>query len=152
MPGTTSAFTSVGTTLSLVLAPITTKTAVGYAAGTWIEIGEVDNIGDITVTDEVQSRVPLKTGITTKTKGATNYEPFDVSGGWASGDAGQVALAAARVQRTPVSYKIAYADGSIEYGDALVTSRSKSVGDSSAFTGFSATFEPTGASIEVPKA
>jgi hypothetical protein len=150
MAATTAAFTSVGTTLSIVLTPSATKTAVAYAGLTWVEIGEVDNIGDITVTDEIQSRVPLKTGVTTKTKGATNYEPFDVSGGWASGNAGQVALASARTQRTPCSYKIAYADGSIEYGDALVTSRSKSIGDSSAFTGFSATLEPTGASIEVP--
>lgn len=150
MAATTAAFTSVGTTLSVFLTPSATKTAVAYGGLAWIEIGEVDNIGDITVTDEIQSRVPLKTGVTTKTKGATNYEPFDVSGGWASGNAGQVALATARTQRTPISYKIAYADGSVEYGDALLTSRSKSIGDSSAFTGFSATFEPTGASIEVP--
>lgn len=150
MASTTQAFTSVGTTLSLVLTPTATKTAVAYAALSWVEIGEVDSIGDIVVTDEVQSRVPLKTGVTTKTKGATNYEPFDVQGGWASGNAGQVALATARQQRTPVSYKIAYADGSMEYGDALVTSRGKSIGDSSAFTGFMATFEPTGASVEVP--
>jgi hypothetical protein len=151
MATTTQAFTSVGTTLSIAVTPIATKTAVGYAAGPWVEIGEVDNIGDITVTDEIQARVPLKTGITTKTKGATNYEPFDVSGGWASGDVGQVALATARTQRTAVSYKIAYADGSMEYGDALVTARTKTIGDSSAFTGFSCTIEPTGASIEVPK-
>lgn len=147
---TTSAFTSVGTTLAIAAAAPATPDAAGFGALTWKEIGELDSIGDIVVSNEIQSRVPLKTGVTTKTKGATTFEPFTVQGAWASGDVGQSELKNARESTTAYSYKISFADGSKEYGRALVTSRGKNVGDSNAFTGFSATFEPTGASIEVP--
>lgn len=150
MAVTTKGFTSVGTDFLLSAAKPTSQTGPLYAGLTWTTIGEVDSIGDIVVTDEIQSRVPLKTGVTTKTKGATNYEPFDISGAWASGDAGQVMLKAAKESKATYSYQIAYADGSKEYGECLVTSRGKMVGDSSAFTGFMTSIEPTGASLEVP--
>lgn len=149
MSGTTAAFTSVGTTFSLAAGAPATPDAAGYAAVVWKEVGEVDSISEIKVTDAINSRVPLKTGVTTKTKGATTYEPFTLQGAWAAGDVGQAELKAAREAKAAYSYMIAYADGSKEYGRALITSRSKTPNDASSFTGFSATVEPTGASLEV---
>jgi hypothetical protein len=149
MAVTTAAFTSVGTTIGLVAAAPTAATKAGYEALTYIEVGEVDSIGDIVVSREVQSRVPLKTGITTKTKGATNFEPFTVSGAWASGDQGQVMVKAALEANTAYSYCISYADGSKEYGRGLITSRGKNPGDANAFTGMTFTIDPTGAALEV---
>lgn len=150
MAATTVPFTSVGTTFWVCATLPTSDTAPLFTALSWIEVGEVDSIGDQVVTDEVMTRTPLKTGVTSKTKGATTIEPFDIVGGWASGNTGQVALKAARESKLPYAYKVEYMDGSKEFGRALITSRGKSIGDSSAFVGFSVTLDPVALPLEVP--
>lgn len=149
MPGATEAFSSVGSTIHVSAPAPATFDAAGYAALIWTEVGEVEDIGEYGPEDSLLTRNNLKTGITQKLKGSTNLGGIPLQMAMVPGDAGHIALEAGRVSRAPVSVKVTFQDGMVEYFRALVMSYKKAIGSSESFTAASTTLEVTTETVRV---
>lgn len=132
-----NAITSVGTVVHLVAAAPTALTAAAWEAVTgWVEIGDLDTVGEFGPEDNVIERTPLKTGNVTKGKGSTNYGDMSLDGAFVADDPGQIMLQAARKAKTNYSFRITYQDGSMEYLRGLVTAFRKNPGGAEDFLNF----------------
>ncbi|MCP4077579.1 MAG: hypothetical protein GY744_15510 [Gammaproteobacteria bacterium] len=85
--------TSTGTTFAIVAESPATFNAAGYAALTYVEVGEVTDIAEIGSETAKVEHKPLKTGVVEKFKGFTDWGSSSISFAKASSDAGQVLLA-----------------------------------------------------------
>ncbi len=85
--------TSTGTTFSIVAESPATFNAAGYAALTYVEVGEVTDIAEIGSETAKVEHKPLKTGIVEKFKGFRDFGSSSVSFAKSASDAGQILLA-----------------------------------------------------------
>lgn len=144
MTAATKAMQSVGSTmfLSAVLPPTLDASGYGGVTPVWKEIGELDNIPEYGPETQTVSRTPLKTGVTDKQKGSTDYGSFTLEGAYAPGDVGQAALiVAAAPTATAVAIKVQMSDGTIEYYTALIMSYKRTPGASGDFVKFTSKVE-----------
>lgn len=132
MPVNTAAGTrlSIGPRLSAKL-PALESAAITLLAGlTYIEVGELENIGDYG--DEVGDVTfsALADSRTRHLKGLADAGSSDLTIGFDVGDAGQLALVAAQKDRSQFDYpvKVEYVDGLIDYFAVKVMSSRKTVG------------------------
>ena len=136
--------TSTGVTLGVVASLPATFDAVGYAALTFVEVGELIDLPEYGPTVTVVESNPLKTGITQKYAGFTNYGSVSLGLEWDPSDAGQVILAAAINPGgafVPHSFEITYPDGTIEYFHGGVFSYTRAPGSANSMVGSTATVE-----------
>lgn len=132
---------SIGATLYIGTADDAT-TASAYAALTYTEIGEVENIPEFGGQKEDITFTPVGTGITEHFGGSEDYGTLTVPMGRSPTDAGQIALAAAYGTKDSYAFKLVYADAedtsggtdSIEYFHARVLSDRRTVGGASDVT------------------
>ena len=112
----------IGGFLSASAAAPATYDDTGYAALTWTEIGEAEEIPEFGPAHDSVTFTPLKTGIVNKYHGALNYGSVTVPMALADGDAGQGILRAALASRDEISFRETRSDGSIRYISGKVMS------------------------------
>lgn len=139
MPAATEAYSPIGTTVSICLDLPTAQTGTAYAALTFIEIGEVDNVGEFGPESSTQSRTALKDGIVRKRKGPRNFGALPLQMAHVPGDEGHEALIAAEDSPDPVSFCVTHGDGTKEYFRGLVMSYKRNPGGAESGTAMSST-------------
>ncbi len=132
--------TSTGIVIGCVLGSPASEDAAGYAALTFVNIGEITNIPDFGATVAVVESNPLATGITEKFAGFVNFGSVSLEADLDPEDAGQ-ALATDAV--TPdhasfgqvFSFELTYASGAKRYWQARFFSATESPGSSNSMIG-----------------
>ncbi|WP_219061419.1 phage tail tube protein [Pseudomonas sp. UMAB-08] len=118
---------SIGVRLAAKL-PATSAAAITLlSALTYIEIGEMESIGDYGDTINDVTFSALASGRATHLKGLADAGSVELSIGFDAGDAGQLALVAAFQDRSQYDYpiKVEYVDGLVDYFAAKVMSNKK---------------------------
>lgn len=136
--------TSTGLILSVVADTPATEDAVGYEALTYQEIGEVVSVGEYGASQQVVNHEPLKTGITEKYKGFTNFGSVTVEMGRDASDAGQAALAAGSTgaeKFTEHSFKVEYPGGDVDYFQGKIFGYTKNPGGANSIVSASSNIE-----------
>ena len=126
----TSVSTAAGTTIGIVLAPPATFDGAGYAALTFVNIGEVTDIPDFGREFEVITHKPIGSRGTVKKKGGFNEGSLDLKLGLNTDDAGTVLLKAAALSDADYSFEVAHPTGDVYYFRAMATSFKISTGSS----------------------
>lgn len=136
--------TSTGVVLSVVADTPATNDAAGYEALTFVEVGELVDLPEYGPTVTVVESNPLKTGITEKFAGFTNYGSVSLGLEWDPEDAGQTILADAINPGGAYvvhSFKVAYNDGTVEYFQGGVFSYTRAPGSANSMVGSTAQVE-----------
>ena len=132
---------SLGTTFKVVLGAPATYTQAGFEDLTFIEVGEVVDIGEFGGESEVLTHTPIKTGVVNKFIGPTDYGTVSVQGGKAPSDTGQAAMKSGfdgANRGLQHSFEVRYFDGSVEYFTGKITSFTSNIGSASAIRNFGA--------------
>lgn len=144
------AFTSAGTTLSISAAAPGTYNAVGFAALTWTEIGEVSDLGEFGRTYNLVTFNTLGNRRTVKRKGSFNDGTIAAQMARTPSDAGQAILTTAVDSDASYSIKIVLQDGTIFYTTAQVMSYTTNVGSVDQITSATVNLEIDNDIVEVP--
>ena len=139
-----SKMTSTGTKLAVVAGLPATLDAVGYAALTYVDVGEVVDLPEYGPNIQVVESNPLATGITEKYAGFVNYGSLAIGLELDVADAGQIILEAALPDagtEKPHSLRITYNDGTIEYFHGGVFSYTRAPGSANSMVGSTANVE-----------
>lgn len=131
MTAQTSVSTSAGTTIGIVLGAPATYDAAGYAALTFVTIGEITDIPDFGREFELITHKPIASRGTVKKKGSFNEGSIDLKLGLNTDDAGTVLLKAAALSDADYSFKVSHPTGDVYYFRALALSFKVSTGSSS---------------------
>lgn len=116
-------YSGSGTCLSVSATAPATHDATGFAALTWTQVGELESIGEFTVSHATVSFTNLCTGKTDTNKGAQEAITVAIGVALDRDDAGQALMTTARKSLTAIySFKIAEANGDIVYFRAFVMS------------------------------
>lgn len=131
--------------------------AAAYAALTYTEIGEVENLGEFGDSSSAITFNSLKRGRTLKRKGVKDAGDLPLVVGYDAFDAGQLALIAAEGTRFLYPFKVVLEDAldandtdSTFYFLALVMGKRLNVGDVSAITKRAFTLGITSKVVESP--
>jgi hypothetical protein len=129
MPINTGAGTrlSIGPRLSAAL-PATSAAAITLLSGlAYVEVGELESIGDYGDTINDVSFSGLAAGRATHLKGLADAGTVELSIGFDVGDDGQLALIQAFLDRSQFDYpiKVEYVDGLVDYFACKVMSNKK---------------------------
>ncbi len=136
----------------LAAAAPATYNAAGYAALTWIEIGEVTDIGENGPESSQIDHAPLSSGVKIKRKGIRDYGNIPLQMALVPGDEGQQEMILAEASQDAWSIKMVYQDETIDYTRALVMSFKKNIGNSESITAASSTLCVTKETITVEPA
>ena len=126
--------TSLGTVFSAVLGEPATYDGVGFAALSFVDVGEVADIGEFGGEGEILTHTPIATGIVNKLIGSIDYGTIALQMGRFIGDSGQTLLKAGfdgTDKGKTHSFKVEYIDGAIDYFTGIVTSFGSVVGSAS---------------------
>lgn len=125
MPSTTAA----GTGLAISAGIPASQSAGGYAALSYTEVGNVEQLGGFGPTTEVTSFQPLK-GAQQKHKGPTNFGALNPTIALDDADAGQALLAAAAApdNRALYAVRVTKPDGSLRYFQVRVFGMPETIG------------------------
>lgn len=144
---------ATGTVLKVVLGEPATYDISGFEALTYSEIVDVVNIGAGGGTAQIQSYIPLKTGVAVKRTGGIEYSVRTVQmGNHSANSTGQILLKSlfdGANKGKVCSVGIFYVDGAVDYFIATVSSFSEDQLDANTFKMVSATFAPTDKTIKV---
>lgn len=130
--------TSTGVVLSVVASLPATEDAAGYEALTFVEVGEMIDLPEYGPTVTVVESNPLKTGITEKYAGFTNFGSVSLGLEWDLEDAGQQILKDAINPGgafVPHSFEVSYADGTTEYFHGGIFSYTRAAGSANSMVG-----------------
>lgn len=94
---------------------------------TYVEVGEIESIGDYGDEDQDVTFTALADGRVRHLKGASDAGTTQITVGLDAGDAGQIAMAAAKKSRSRYDYpfKVVYVDGETDYFAGKVMSDRK---------------------------
>jgi len=120
MTAQTGVSTSFGTTLGIVLGAPATYDVAGYAALTFVSIGEITGISDISREFELLTHKPLASRGTVKKKGGFDEGSIDLKLGLNTDDAGTILAKAAALSDVDYSFKVTHPTGDAYYFRALV--------------------------------
>lgn len=141
MAAQTSVSTGAGTTIGIVLGAPATYDSTGYAALTFVTIGEVTDIPDFGREFEMVTHKPISSRGTVKKKGGFNEGAIDLKLGLNTDDAGTVLLKAAALSDVDYSFKITHPTGDVYYFRALTLSFKVATGNSGAIISATAKLE-----------
>jgi len=136
--------TNATTQLGIVAATPATHNEAGFAALTFVNVGEVVSIGEHGGTAALVTHSPLATRAVSKFKGSINYGSMPVAFGLDITDAGQVLLDAGALGASidvDHSVKITYQDASVEYFQAKIMSYTRNPSTIDAIISGNSTFE-----------
>lgn len=123
--------TIAGSKLHIAVAAPATNDAAGFAALTWVEVGQITNIGS--VVGREYSTATLSTvsdAQDREKKGSFKLPNAEFECAWAADDAGQILVAAASKNYTVPSFKLTNQDASLDYFTAQVSKFTKGGGGS----------------------
>ena len=136
--------TTAGATLGIVASSPATYDQAGFAALTFVNVGEIVSLGEHGATYALVTHQPLDKRRTEKFKGSVNDGSMALSLGMDLADAGQAVLIAgadgAEVD-TEHSVEITYQDGSIEYFTCVIMSYTRNPSTIDAIIGANVTIE-----------
>ena len=110
--------TSTGTLFAIVQANPATEDQPGYAALSWVNVGEVTDVPEFGASTAKVEHKPLATGVVEKLKGFIDYGSFSLALGRDTSDAGQVLLKSASDGASkflPHSMRVTLQDGTLFY-------------------------------------
>ena len=125
---------SVGSTLSAVATAPGSYDGSGYAALTWVPVGEIKDIPAFGKSRNSIAFTPLASGVTQKYAGITDPGKLTLSFLSNTDDAGQLVLKTGLGSSAPVSIKIASQNGDVYYFRAMVLSFKLAIGDANGLT------------------
>ena len=143
---------STGTLFAVVAGEPATHDDAGFAALTWVPVGEVTDLPEYGPDVTVVTHEPLETGITEKHKGFINYGSLAVGLGRDSADAGQAVLSEATVGATKNdehSFRVTFPNGSIHYYTGKVFSYTTNAGSANSIVSSTANVEINSTIVEV---
>lgn len=120
--------TAAGTTFGISLTLPATEDAAGYAALTFLDVGEVTNIDEYGRVYELVTSNPLSSRRVKKYKGSYDEGSFSITYDITFDDAGQVAVTTARDDDANAAIEIVHQDGTIDYMSVKVMSTTTAVG------------------------
>lgn len=142
--------TSAGSTLSIATGSPATADAAGYNALTFINVGEVTDIGELAIKEySTVTHSPVGSRMVKKLKGSYNNGSMQVQMARDSGNAGQTAMKAALNSDADYSFKITLQDLSKMFFQGKVTSFKVAVGSVDQITGSNCTIEINSDIVEV---
>ena len=144
--------TSAGTVLGVSSAAPATYDAVGFAALTFTEIGEITEFGEFGREYNLVTHNPLSTRRTVKRKGSYNDGNVAAQLGRVPDDAGQAILIEGRDSDDSYSFIITLQDGSLSYFSGQIMSYTNNVGGVDQINMASVTIEIDNDIIEVAAA
>lgn len=128
-----SPMTSTDSELFVAAATPATFDAAGYAALTWVKVGQVTDIPPYGPTRAVVTTTPLDSGDDEKYGGTRNNGSSSVTANYVSDDAGQIILRSNVASPTAMlSFKVLFQDGSIDYNYGKCFSATKGPGSANA--------------------
>ena len=139
-----SKFTSTGCTIGLVASSPATEDEAGYAALSYVQIGETTNIPQFGPTVAVVESNPLESGIVEKFKGFINNGSTSVDFDVDPTDAGQILVGdgvTGADKDTRHSFKIEYSSGDIRYFQGKIFSNSETPGSANSMVSGTAQIE-----------
>lgn len=143
------AFTSAGTTIHVSATLPTTYDATGFAALTWIKVGEVVDAGNYGKKYNLVTHNPLDDRKTVKRKGSYNNGTMSLKMARVPSNTGQAALITAQSSDDPIAVKITLQDGTIDYFEAVVMGYQTEVGSVDNITSATVDLEITEDIVEV---
>tara|TARA_R110002051_G_scaffold324424_2_gene421626 strand:+ start:23427 stop:23945 length:519 start_codon:yes stop_codon:yes gene_type:complete len=127
--------TSTGTLFAIVAAEPATIDQAGFAALTFVDVGEVTDVAEYGADTSVVTHQPLATGVVEKFKGFVNYGSSTVSFGRDTTDAGQALLLSGSDginKNVRHSVRVTYQNGDLDYFTCKVFSFKKVPGSADA--------------------
>ena len=112
--------TSAGTLLHIAIAKPTTFDATGYAALTWVPVGEIVDPGEFGRKYALIKHNPVATRGTQKFKGSFDEGVMNLKMALDPSDAGQIVMIAAAVADQSYSFKVTLPNGQKYYSQAMV--------------------------------
>lgn len=143
------AFTSAGTKLSICAAAPATYNGPGFAALTWVEVGEISDLGEFGRQYALVSYNLLGDRRTVKRKGSYNDGTIAAQMARVPTDAGQAIITAALDSDASYSIKIVLQDGTIFYTSAQIMSYTTNIGSVDQITSATVNMEIDNDIIEV---
>ena len=150
--GTSAAFTSAGSIISVCEDAPATYNQVGFEALTFTEIGEVTDMGEFGKTYNVVTHMRIADRQVVKRKGSYNNGTMALQMARVPSDEGQAILVAAVDSDDSYSFKLELQDGSVLYFSAQVTSYPLGVGNVDSITAATVNVEIDNEIIEVAAA
>lgn len=144
-----SAFSSIGSEVSLSAGVPATFDAAGFGALTYTLIREITDIGMVGPESSVILHNPVSENTTYKVKGTRNNGSVDLKGARVTTDPGQTLLIAAEASNAPYSMRIKLQNGVFLYFQVLVMSYKTSIGGQNQITGIEAKCEVSGNVVTV---
>lgn len=114
--------TSAGTTIGIVAAAPATYDATGYAALTFVTIGEVTDLGEFGREYALVTHNPIDDRGTVKKKGSFNEGSMSLTVGLDTDDAGQILAKTASKSDADYSFEVTTQNGDVYYFRAQVMS------------------------------
>jgi len=138
-------FSSVGTVMAVDTTAPATYDTTGFAALTWVDVGELSDLPAYGSEAALATHTPLKTGVVAKRRGSVNYGSVTLTLAVDSTDAGAAVLEtiadAAAGSDASVSVRVTLVDGSIQYFTAQVMSYKTNVSNADSITMAEVTLE-----------
>lgn len=135
--------TSAGTTIGVSASAPATFNSVGYSALTFVNVGEVTDLGEFGREYALVSHNPVGSRGTQKFKGSFNEGTMTLSIGLDTDDAGQVQMKAGSLSDSNYSFEVTTQNGDKYYFQAKVMSWKVSVGSVDSITTASCSLELT---------
>ena len=145
-----SVMTSAGSTISISSTLPADQTSTSYnAVTTWVQAGEVTDLGELGTEYNTVNHSPLATRQVIKIKGSFNNGTMAVQMGRDFNDAGQQAFVAALTSDADFAFRIVLQNGKKLYFQAKVSSFKYSIGGVDTVTAATANLEITTLILEV---
>lgn len=129
MPAATDTLSPIGAFIRICMTgKPATMTEAGFKALTYVEVGEVDNIGEYGAESALQSRTRLKDGTVKKRKGPRNFGALPLTLAMVPGDLGQIAMRTAEEDSESYPVEVNFPDGTIDYLLGFVMSFKDNIG------------------------
>jgi hypothetical protein len=151
MPANTGVATSAGSTFSVVAAGAAPAAfdAAGYAALTWVPVGEITDLGEFGREYNLVTHNPIGNRATQKYKGSFNEGTINLQLGLQTDDVGQIIVKAALISDLSFAYRVVTQNGDAYYFQAQCMSFKVGVGSVDQITGATVTLELTTSSAGV---
>ena len=134
MAANTTGASSVGSTLHAVATAPATFDSAGYAALTWVAVGEIKGIPAFGKSRNSLTFTPLASGAMQKYAGITDAGKISLEFLSNTDDAGQIILKTGVSSSAAISIKVTSQNGDVYYFRALVLSYKLGIGDANGLT------------------
>lgn len=143
---------STGTLFAIVAGEPATFDEAGFAALSFVNVGELTDLPEYGPDVSVVTHEPLETGVTEKHKGFINYGSLALGLGRDSSDAGQAVLSEGvdgTTKNDEHSVRVTFPNGSIHYYLAKVFSYTTNAGSANSIVASTANIEINSKILEV---